>query len=1317
MISKKFSILAAFFICGILFGQDFKVLTSTSQQIIIEYTPVYSDTLFISGNSGPFFKINFKGAQLENLGSRGGYQIPFRPFNIGVPSELGNSIQIISSEYSTISGKYLPVPSLIKDSLGFSEVFIEGDAYNKPFSKELVSFGEFGLLRNLPVQTVNVYPVQFNPQDNSVKVYSKIVFKMNFGNGVSSARSAVESFLEPAIINFDVAKNWGIAESKLNKISSVQFSTGDWFRFEAVDEGIYKIDRATLTALGVNVDNLDPRTLKIFNHGATNLPERVSTFKNDELVENAILVEGENDGRFDQQDYILFYARPTNFWEYDKTRSNIVRRKHSFSKKNFYWLTFGGSTGKRMSAKPSVQTQNAFTQSSTWAFRFVEKDSINIGKSGRDYFGDILDANVRSRRYLNTLNNLIPNTKVRYNARVVNTSESAIPFTLEEGETRIYSSNLSGIASYIFGREDNPNVEFAGQYNEDRSNVRFAINTTSSTAKVYVDYLNLAYQSYLRAASDQFILFSKDTTATIDYTIMNFSGSSIQAFDITDFANVKIITGAAVSGGQINFKANEIARNVSKYFVVNSSAFKTPVNGTKVANSNVRSASPGTEMILITAKEFKSQAERYASYRNSQSPYKHTVSIFYVDEILNEFSSGMMDPMAIRDFLKYAYANWQVKPFYVLFFGDGDYDYFNNEKLNRNFVPTYQTVESLDQIHSYTSDDYFARVSGDDGRIDLAIGRLNFQTPQEADILIDKIVKYEKELEKGLWRNLITLIADDGPAATGEDDGSLHTYQSENLSQFRIPKYFDQKKIYLATYPTVVTGLGRRKPSVNRAIVDAVNNGTLILNYIGHGNPATWAHEYVFEKASTIPQLKNQNYFFLTAATCDFGKYDDPAEQSSTEIMINMRDAGMIGAFTAARVVYASSNAVINDSFYTNLFRKNPFDKSQNSIGRAYFLTKQFLFGFNDEKFHLFSDPALRLAQPLLSMSIDSVNGKISSQVSQIRALDNVTINGTVRNQNGSASDFNGDVIVSVFDSGRTLELKEMNYSMNLQGGLIFRGRSNVVNGRFKSEFVVPKDISYENKNGKISAYAFNSLTDGVGYSNNIIVGGTNPDAVNDGKGPVVEIFFDDFNFSSSYLVNPDFYLLAKISDQTGLNTTGTGIGHKLEAILNDDETNAIDLTNSFVGDLNSAGKSGIIKYRFTNFAPGGYNIKIKAWDVFNNSSLADVNFTVVNADAGLVIRDVVNYPNPFSSNTTFTFQHNHSSEVNAIVKIYTVAGRLIQTLEANNLIDKFVKVDWDGRDADGNMVANGTYIYKVILESGDGSLKETAIGKAAIIR
>ncbi len=1313
----KPSIMFLFFILNLaLDAQDLKILSSTPQSLTILYTPQILDTAVVTISGQTFYNFNLANGALNPRIDVGSPLLPFREINVGVPNEMGNTISVNSSEFTTMQGRVMPA-LVDRGTLNLSLT----EEYLRTRYGELVGFGDYGLVRELPVQSIKIFPIQFDAGANQIKIYSRVIFTINFGSIPSQVSQIKDNNLSGIVLNWNVAKNWGVTPKKLQKASDDPFfNQNNWYRFEVPAEGIYRIDRTMLQSMGIDPNTVDPRTIKIYNNGGYQLPENPAAPRPEELNEIAVYVSGEDDSKFDQDDYILFYGRPTEFWEYNKSSRQINRIKNPFSKKNYYWITAGGSNGKRMVPEPSLNASNFYSQQTTLAFGQNEKDSVNIGGTGREYFGDELDYNTKSRTYLVTLNSIVPGMPITYQFRIANVGPVPINFFLSESNNQIYSrTSLAGssTSAYSLGTALSGIAVYRGNLTDERSALKFAIETNAANARVAIDYYEIKYTKYLQAVGDELLFFSKDTTANIQMNLSNFSNSSIFVFDITDYANVKQITNADITGGQCNFQIAGQAGRVRKFLAVCSSAFKTPENIANVQITNLKADLTGTEFIIITDKVFKDQAERLRDYKANQSLSKLSTSLFYIDDIYNQFSGGSLDPSAIRDFLKFAYDNWQTKPFYVLLFGDGTYDYYNVTKRSNNFIPAYETEESLYEISSYPTDDFYARISGNDIKPDLALGRLCIQNTDDAKNVVDKIITYETQSDKGLWRNTVTLVADDGPAGTGNDDGSLHTAQSEILSRNKVPKFFDQNKIYLAMYPTVYTGLGRRKPAVNQAIIDAVNNGTLLLNFIGHGSPNVWTHESVFEKATTIPQLKNNNYFFVTAATCDFGRYDDPFDQSSAEILVNKGNSGAIGAFTAARLVYSNLNEAINDSFYTNLFKYQDGFGLPVRIGMAYFLTKQFRTFENDEKYNLFCDPTLRLDQPRIPASIDSVNHMVLNNDVQINALGEVNIKGAVRNEDNSINNnFNGNAIISVYDSDRQVYIKEMNYTVTMQGGLIYRGRVNINDGTFQTGFVVPKDISYENKNGKIITYIYNDNNDGVGSTNKIIVGGTNQNIPNDGNGPDIEIYFDNFSNSVSYMVNPDFTLLVKLSDQTGLNTTGTGIGHKLEGILNDDENNPIDFSNFFVGDLNSNGKSGVIQYKFTGFEPGDYNIRIKAWDVFNNLSMKEANFTVVHGN-DLVVKDVVNYPNPFATNTTFTFQHNLTKPINVRIKIYTIAGRMIKQIEEDYVTDKFVKIDWDGRDADGNSIANGTYLYKLVVDSSDGEYHQNVLGKLAVIR
>jgi hypothetical protein len=504
---------------------------------------------------------------------------------------------------------------------------------------------------------------------------------------------------------------------------------------------------------------------------------------------------------------------------------------------------------------------------------------------------------------------------------------------------------------------------------------------------------------------------------------------------------------------------------------------------------------------------------------------------------------------------------------------------------------------------------------------------------------------------------------------------------------------------------------------VNRAIIDAINSGTLMLTYVGHGDIDLWAIEKIFTNEATIPQLKNDNcLFFLTAATCSFGKYDIPGVQSGAEQLLLKPDGGAIGVIAAARGVYEDANMFLNNTFYINLLRKNN-NIDYNSAGRAYFLAKSSTYynnTSNDSKFHLFGDPTIKLSIPKENVTIESINGKQSDTV---KALSKVKIEGAVRKADNSlAKDYTGECLLTIFDSETSATIQEINQQITLQGGTIYRGRVSISGGRFSTDFIVPKDISYQNEKGKVEAYVHSATSDGIGYSKNIIVGGTDTTSNDDKKGPEVTIAFDQLDGDNLLLVKPTFNMYVKLKDQTGLNLTGTGIGHRLEAVLNGNESQPIDLTGEYTGDLDSGGKSGVAVHQFSNLQAGDYRIRVKAWDVFNNSTEAEKSFTVSQTE-GLVIKDVYNYPNPFKEQTTFTFQHNFSEPLDVKIKIYTIAGRMIRQIENPQVTDRFVKVFWDGKDQDGNMIANGTYLYKLIVRTISDSNSQEVLGKLAVIR
>jgi hypothetical protein len=312
-------------------------------------------------------------------------------------------------------------------------------------------------------------------------------------------------------------------------------------------------------------------------------------------------------------------------------------------------------------------------------------------------------------------------------------------------------------------------------------------------------------------------------------------------------------------------------------------------------------------------------------------------------------------------------------------------------------------------------------------------------------------------------------------------------------------------------------------------------------------------------------------------------------------------------------------------------------------------------------------------------------------------------------------NDYNGTIDLVVFDVDKNISLLDFGYSFNykLDGGIIYKGTSNVVNGHWKVDYVVPRDISYDPGRGKIITYFKNDFSDGVGYSNNFIMSGIDTNALADSTGPVINIFVDNRNFRTGDMSSQNPKLIIDFNDQSGINLTGT-IGHKIEAILNDDDNNKIDLTSLY--SSTSGFENGTVEYQMQNLNDGSYKLQVNAWDTYNNYNSSIIDF-VVRGNNELVLDNVYNYPNPMADYTNFTFQHNFDSPISADVKIYTVSGRLIKELNKANITDKFVNIEWTGADTDGDAIANGTYIYKVTIKTEDGAYTKSSTGKLAKLK
>ncbi len=1326
----------------LLFSQsnnDFSVISQTQDELIIEYRPYLLRIDSVTYNNELLLSFLFLNTTYVD-GKIGESQLPIRVFPVALKSMEGNFVEVLDSSYIEYDQvKLKPFPQVIpeksysrgdRDTISYVKVFVFGENYGKYgfIPEKLVELGEVGIARSYIVTGIKVYPMQYNPAVGKVRVYTRIKFVLKYGRGQENF-SRPESFdlkIAQGFVNYKIAKDWRINRVNLSKPGVSQLSSGDWYKIPVKEEGIYMITYSDLRNAGINPDNIDPRTIKIFNNGGFQLPEDIREQQPNGLIENAIYVYGENDGRFDQGDYIIFYGKGTSGWKYESTTKQFTHYINDYTDENYYFLTFGGDNGKRMKMIQSLNEQNPFRPEYTLDFYFRDEQKINLTESGRDWFMASVEARAGFNMvsYVTKLDELISGEPVKYRMQVGSRSAGPNWFVVKEGDYELGTINLgtvslggwTSLVDYYAVKSEPKEFIYTGELKDLRSNLKFYFNWVGEAVAGYVDWFEIIYPRSFKAINDFILFYSYDTSAIVEYKVYGFSSNEIRVFDVTDFKEVKIVSGN-INAGEFVFQISQQRGEIKRFIGVGSNGYRRVSRIERVKNTNLRGEIEGADWVVITHSDFIPQAKKLAEHRTRKDSLKTLV--VDVADIYNEFSCGMLDPVAIRDFLKFAFDTWNRKPFYVLLLGDGDYDYKNVEISDKNWVPPYESKEGLQQILTYTSDDFFVLLTPD-LYIDMAIGRIPVQTQEEAETVVNKIIQYENNIDFGSWRNIVLFLADDGLTSGGDTDGQIHTIQSETLANYYTPDFVNKRKLYLVAYPTVYTSVGRRKPEASKTLVDYINRGCAIVNWIGHGNPAVWAHERVFEIGYTIQNLKNEGRLpFVVAATCDFGRFDNPKSQSSTEALLTLKNGGAIGILSSARLVYSSDNAAFNYKFFDELFKWTDEYKTSRT-GEAMFRVKQVYASLNDRKFILFADPALRLVLPRYSASIDRINDKETNQVINLKALGRVNFSGKTQKNNGSLLNVPGKVEFILFDAQKRLTyLDELGWAFNFtdQGNLLFKGLYSVKDGNFNGEFILPKDISFSNSRAKAVVYFYGNGIDGVGYTTNLIINDIDSSFVGDLRGPDIEIFLNNKSFRLGDVVSNEPVLIAEIFDESGINISTSSIGRKIEAFI-DDNPSGIDLSEYYKPKLDDY-RVGEVVYKLPKLSPGKHKIRIRAWDIFNNSSMREVEFKVVESD-DFSIYNVFNYPNPFSSKTYFTFQKVSAEDdfpVDVEIRIYTLSGKLINKIERFGLTGNFIAIEWDGRDIDGDEIANGVYIYKVIVKTFDGSKKVESLGKLVVMR
>ncbi len=1099
---------------------------------------------------------------------------------------------------------------------------------------------------------------------------------------------------------------------------------GNWYKFAVERTGVHKITRSFLNDLGIDLNGVNPKNIQLYGNGGTLLPYRIGDFRYEDLQENAIYVKDGEDGSFDDDDFILFYAQGPHSWQYNNTVESVKHIHNIYDDYAYYFIRIGDTDGKRIISSTPIDEDAAQIFTDYFEFWVHEADEYNIAQLGQQFFGHKFDYSL-NYSIKQTFDNL--DTAQPVTIRVKAAAQSDVPSTMSVNVNGVSLNQLNfpptfGSITLAYGDEINGSVNV----DNETLTINFDYDKNGdSGAKAYLDYVEVIYKRKLVVNDRQFNFMTFDQiNKTIAFELQN-PNNIYQVWDISDFINPQLISNQSTSN-TFMFKAP--GNTPKTYCVLNESDFYTPVNieNSHVTNQNIHGITQA-DYLIITNRDLQDSAEELADFHRTRNNLNVKVVPLY--QIYNEFASGSSDITAIRDFIKYVYdqSNGQLK--YVLMYGDASFD-FKGIQYDTAPVPAFQSYESFSLAYSYVTDDFFVIVNDpNEGDLDdttqihtqdVAVSRIPVNNSSEADAFNNKLFKYYNTDTFGDWHNNLLLIADDVDEGS---DQAMQINQEALADDIKVNKpLMNIKKLWMDAFPQETVAGGSRYPEVNEAINKSVENGVLMINYVGHSGESGLSAERVLE-VNQIRNWQNLNKLNLfTVMSCEFARYDNPERPDTAgEVLIRHPHGGSVHEIATARAIFTDNGYDFNETLIPELLA---YDNSYMSIAEHLRVMKNSFTNLQQRYFLTsFGDTYTKLALAKPDIKITHMNGEsILQRTDTIKGLSKVSFNGLITDQNGEKdTSFNGELTLTVFDKAierQTLDNQGLGVVMTFdtQESKLFKGKASITNGEFYIEFIAPKDLRIAYGEGKLSFYAQSDTYEKGGYNTDITVGGIDTNAPEDNQGPDIKLYMNDTSFRDGDNTDESPLFMAFIEDEHGINTSLSSVDHDITAVLDDDYQNAILLNEYFITALDDFTK-GELNYRFENLSPGEHKITLTAYDNYNNSSTATLRF-VVEDNTELEITELLNFPNPFSESTTFSFSHNRSNQyLDVELQVFTTYGQMVKQLNQRIFATTKTSKDiiWDGSNNSGVKVKKGIYIYRLGLTDPNTKTETEAYNKLII--
>lgn len=1079
---------------------------------------------------------------------------------------------------------------------------------------------------------------------------------------------------------------------------------GRWVKVEVKENGIYKLTYAELRKMGFS----DPAKVSIHGYGGWPLAEDFSQPYLDDVPATAV---------YRGTDYLLFYGRGPVRWQYDADKGTFTHTNNPYSLSGYYFVTDATETKEMETATAGMGA--ALSVNTYDDYLLHEEDRVSVNASGRELFGESFQSNL-SQDFSFSMPGIVNEAgkvTLRFISRV---KGSATAVKVGIGEETVISGDIphynfnSGFASYIKARVFERTGSWQGE-KEESIRVR-VLYGTSSDENCYLDYIRLQAKRTLQPYGASTFFRSIASIGNVTRFVVSGADSHSLVFDVTDPVN-PLLMETSLNGSDLSFTIP--AGSLREFVLVQTDrAMDAPVTVGSVDAQDLHGLEQ-QDMVILSPAAFLTQAERLAEAHRTHDGLR--VQVVTPEQVYNEFSSGTPDATAYRRLMKMFYDRQgaaQDAPKYLLLFGDGLYDNRGLTAATKNIARdnlllTYQSENSVD-MDSYVTDDYFGFLDDTDGKnllsekLDISMGRFPIRTATEAAQTVDKVIAYMQNGQRGSWKNRVAFVADDGSAA--DSYTTDHMSQADREAAIIEEDYpeFLVNKVYFDAYKKDFSGT-TTYPDVRTRIQRLLKEGLLLINYTGHGNTQSWSDEKVLTQSDIIQSTYKCLPLWITA-TCDFTRFDDPTTSAGEDVFLNKQSGG-IGLFTTTRVAESSLNFEMNKELVRSLFEKR--EGHRQTLGEVMTEAKNNLGATRSYKmsFILIGDPALKLAYPEYRAQVTRVNGAaVDGEPVSLKALQQVTVEGEIRDADGEpASAFTGVLVPTVLDSRDTLQTLDNNrtgtaFSYADYPGTLFVGNDSVRAGSFRFTFTVPKDIAYSNNLGKISLYASDdhSENEAQGAFLNFRVGGTDENAVQDTVGPEIRmLFLNDSSFVEGGQVNPTPLFAVRLWDQSGVNMTGSSIGHDILLTIDGQSSLSYNL-NGYYEALPGTDGESLVQFPLPELEPGLHTAEFKVWDVLNNSTTRTFTFEVVRGLQPNLI-GITASPNPAREQVAFRLDHNRpETTMTVTLMVYDMAGRRQWWTEeegSSELFKSYV-VTWDLTNQGGSRLRPGVYIYRAAIRT-----------------